>query len=314
MGKRRLAFIGLEPDTVSACLSMLKIMEGRSSVEWSKAAPDIADVLIMPSAGNSETQPWEGSDKPRIVVFPSGEKRPSARFSLPHPFRVMQLLNVLDDVAESFQETPENTVNPEKAAATVMDFGYSLQHILTDTQQRHRLYKTQSDNGAVFVAPQTGCYYTSLAFLKQLRQQQLNLPALKAATRALPENLVRRPVFELAWYVARFSPRPLGSWIPADGVFKLKRWPNFGTVRGSRVHLSLCALLTRQPLSRKAILARSQCSEEELDRFLTACDMAGLLKSTTDRSASTPNLEVTHSEGRFGGLIRGLRSRLGLSG
>lgn len=62
MDNRKLAFIGLEADTTSACLSMLKIMNGRSSVEWMQADPDEADVLML--ANDGDTGQWRDSNKP----------------------------------------------------------------------------------------------------------------------------------------------------------------------------------------------------------------------------------------------------------
>ena len=101
MKNQRLGFVGLEHDTASACLSMLKIMDGRSGVHWSESEPDAADVLMISSEATAETQRWSSSTKPRIVVYPAGEAKPTSAFTLAHPFRVMQLIGVLEEVAES---------------------------------------------------------------------------------------------------------------------------------------------------------------------------------------------------------------------
>ena len=101
MKNQRLGFVGLGDDTASACLSMLKIMDGRSEVCWSHSDPDSADVLMISCDQTDETQRWARSDKPRIVVYHNNQQKPASPFVLQHPFRVMQLLSVLDEVADT---------------------------------------------------------------------------------------------------------------------------------------------------------------------------------------------------------------------
>ena len=111
MRTQRLGFVGLEEDTVSACLSMLKIIDGRSSVHWDQSIPDDADVLMVACDKQEQTRRSDLSDKPCIVVYPNTYDRPASTFSLPHPFRVMQLLDVLDDVVRTLttDTTPRNS-------------------------------------------------------------------------------------------------------------------------------------------------------------------------------------------------------------
>ena len=68
MKNQRLGFVGLGDDTASACLSMLKIMDGRSEVSWRHSDPDSADVLMISCDHTDETQRWARSDKPRIFI------------------------------------------------------------------------------------------------------------------------------------------------------------------------------------------------------------------------------------------------------
>ncbi|MDX1805036.1 MAG: hypothetical protein R3292_13250 [Alcanivorax sp.] len=100
MQTQHLGFIGLEDDTISACLSMLKIMDGRSTVSWSQSAPEEADVLMVSSQQCGSQQSWEKGDKPCIVVYPCSQAKPAFPFTLSHPFRIAQLIEVLDAVGK----------------------------------------------------------------------------------------------------------------------------------------------------------------------------------------------------------------------
>tara|TARA_B100000676_G_scaffold280637_1_gene305032 strand:- start:1084 stop:1392 length:309 start_codon:yes stop_codon:yes gene_type:complete len=95
---RKISVSGLTHDAASAFVSMMGIINGRCSVIWENAEPSQADVLLV-AANDSEQASSLKSDKPCIVVYPSSQNRPNAPFTLSHPFRAMNMIRVLEDVA-----------------------------------------------------------------------------------------------------------------------------------------------------------------------------------------------------------------------
>ena len=322
MRKQRLGFVGLGDDTASACLSMLKIMDGRSEVDWSHSDPDSADVLMISCDQTDETQRWERSDKPRIVVYHGNQQKPASPFILQHPFRVMQLLSVLDEVADTLSSggaSPSHSSAQVAAPSTavsnnVSPFWLSLHEAVNgNVPDPAGLLVSSSSHGVLYFKPASQRFYASKALFRQLAAGSVELGPLKPTTEVVPEETVACPLFSLCWMVSRYGATHLAPWMNPEGAFHLKRWPSFGTLEKSRTHLSLCALMTKRPLTREQIQQVSHCSEEELDRFINACEMSDLMVFEEAVQVPLPEAAAEEGKGRFGGLIKGLRSRLGLS-
>ncbi|MEQ3724269.1 hypothetical protein [Alcanivorax sp.] len=325
MKNQRLGFVGLGDDTASACLSMLKIMEGRAAVSWSLSDPDNADVLMISCDQTGETQRWERSDKPRIVVYRGNQQKPSSPFVLQHPFRVMQLLSVLDEVAGTLSSrgktAPQVTAPAQPSSApgavstnTVSPFWLSLHEAVNgNVADPAGLLMATSPHGPLYFKPASQRFYASKTLFRQLAAGSLPLGSLTPTTDAVSDDMVACPLFSVCWMVSRYDAIHLAPWMNPEGAFHLKRWPSFGTLEKSRTHLSLCALMTKRPLTREQLQQISQCSEDELDRFINACEMSDLMVFEEAVQAPLPVASEEGNKGRFGGLIQGLRSRLGLS-
>lgn len=96
---RKISVSDLTQDAANAFISMMGIINGRCTVTWESADQTQADVLLVTDPNHpGKTQ----DDKPCIVVYPSSAtKAPGAPFTLPHPFRAMQMIKVLEDVART---------------------------------------------------------------------------------------------------------------------------------------------------------------------------------------------------------------------
>jgi hypothetical protein len=97
---RKISVSGLTHDSASAFVSMMGIINGRCSVIWENADPSQADVLLV-AAQDAQRTANRKSSKPCIVVYPSSQDRPDAPFTLSHPFRAMNMIRVLEDVARA---------------------------------------------------------------------------------------------------------------------------------------------------------------------------------------------------------------------
>ncbi|KGD66440.1 hypothetical protein Y5S_00107 [Alcanivorax nanhaiticus] len=319
MENRKLAFVGLEADTTSACLSMLKIMNGRSSVEWMQAEPEDADVLMVANEDSAACQQWQESNKPCIVIYHNNEQKPSAPYTLSHPFRVMQLINILEDVSatlggsqqDSAKVAPSETPVPNPATAgQENDFSASLYQAVTG-KNKEALYQAQSAKGSLFVSPSAGAYFIQEPLFNEVRHKTVALSALKPAANTDLSAYIRRPIAELAWMTAQLA-STLPEWLPKDGNFRLKRWPNVRSAKNNRAYLSMSALMTKQPCRREQLAAHAGCEQQQVDRFLSACAMSDLLVCEAGTAAPTRS-PMSDEPRRLGSFIQGLRHRLGLS-
>ncbi len=323
MKKQRLGFVGLGDDTASACLSMLKIVEGRSEANWCLSDPDSADVLMISCDKTPETQCWHDSKKPRIVVYHCNQQKPIYRFTLQHPFRVMQLLSVLDEVSAILigqgapvlqPAEPTLPLTSSSEGNEVSPFWLSLHEAVSgNVTNPAALLVALSSQGALYFKPASQRFYASKALFRQLAASSVTLGPLTPTANEFPEDMVACPLFSVCWMVSRYDAIHLAPWMNPEGAFHLKRWPSFGTLEKSRTHLSLCALMTKRPLTREQLLQISQCGEDELDRFINACEMSGLMVFEETDQAPLPVESSEEGKRRFGGLIKGLRNRLGLS-
>jgi hypothetical protein len=317
MRTQRLGFVGLGDDTVSACLSMLKIIDGRSSVHWDQSVPGDADVLMVACDQQEQTRQADLSDKPCIVVYPTTRDRPASTFTLPHPFRVMQLLDVLDEVVRTLAtdsdiDRPSATIQPAKPES-VADFCASLHRVITtQNEQRSELYCSHSEEGQLLVKPASHRFYARPALLHALNAGAVTLSPLAPYAQPVPEGMAARPLFELAWLTGANHSDGLLPWLNPDSHFQLSRWPSAAALNKSRPLLSLCALMTRRALGLAQLQTLSKCDKQTLYHFLNACEISGLLVSERRATAAQPTPVPVESQ-RFGGLIRGLRTRLGLS-
>ena len=317
MRTQRLGFVGLGEDTVSACLSMLKIIDGRSPVNWSQSTPNLADVLMVANEHREQTRQENLINKPCIVIYPSSQEKPATPFSLPHPFRVMQLLDVLDDVVRTLDTSLADDSKDSPATskpAPSADFCTSLYRAINDkTQSQCELYSSESREGRLLVKPGSHRFYARPALLHALAAGTVSFRPLSPSNEAISEGMVPRPLFELAWLTGGAHNNALLPWLDANSQFRLSRWPSAAALNKSRQLLSLCALMTRRAMTFDELQTLSQCEDNTLFHFINACEISGLLVSQPSAVTTAPTAQSSGDNHRIGGLIRGLRTRLGLS-
>lgn len=118
----------------------------------------------------------------------------------------------------------------------------------------------------------------------------------------------------LLWRVGlRMIPDAGMPWFKDGIALRLKRWPDFGRLGVHKSHLTLAALLTKSSWRSDALVEASGQTLAELQSFLCACGLCGLLEIE-----SVPALTVvTPSASRrlgVSGLFRSLRSALRMGG
>lgn len=315
MRTRRIAVVGLAEDANQAFRSMLRILDGRGGLSWALTAPDDADVLIAGThAEEAASQRWALTDKPVIAVYEGGAARPLTPYTLHHPFRVMQLLGVLDEVDQALGGASVEVTRPRGVVDPSLSFAESLR-LLARGSAHGNLHRAANGRDIVFVRDDLSAYYAAADTVQRLTQQPMELPALAPSGEPVPPHFICRPVFELAWFTGLHGGDALAPWVEREALHRLRRWPDFGLVRGARAQLALAALLTHASHTRNRLIEVSRQPAAQVDRFLNASALAGVLASSGEAAppaAAGPTL-IAASAARLGVLIRGLRARLGLN-
>lgn len=311
MKTHRVAVVGLSADAAHAFQSMLAIVAPRSCAAWVVSEPENADALM--AGGNADpalVERWARTDKPLIAVHEQGPFRALSPFCLQHPFRVMQLLTVFDDVAHALAASPAGRATPPPGRAWA--FADSLRQIARRPAQGV-VYRTGSAADPLYVRDDGRSYWASAALVDRIRSGRMSLPGLEPGERGPGERVdgTWHAGVELAWWTGWWAPLGLAPWLEPEGIYRLRRWPDFGRVPGAQAGVSLCALLGRGGATRDMLSERAGRPLPEIDRFLNAASLAGCVAWNAAPAAwSAPRASLSS---RWGSLLRGLRDRLGLA-
>lgn len=299
--------VGLRPDTSHAFHSMLKIVAGRSKAIWQLADVEHADVLFASSEGDGTTfAAWGATGKPVVLVIDDRGSWPPAPFVLRHPFRVMQLLSVLDDVAELLAASPgRGRGDPSRWSGA----------------ESLRALMPQSGNAAWNVARTPigeevwlghGLVRAAARTLARLRAGDLELAAFHPTATSPPADALAIAACDFAWYVGLSGPARLAPWLAVDAAYRLRRWPDFGRLGASTGMLELCAMSTVRAWTPAALIEASGQPPADVHRFLGASSLAGLLVAN-----GSEQVPVSHARGRvqsgWDRFLGGLRRHLGLA-
>lgn len=305
MEQRRIAFVGLERHTIRACLSMLGIMANSAAVKWQECAVDDADVLMVDRHKTANLP----NNVPRIIVHPGTETKPSTRYTLSRPFRAMQLIELLETIHE--QQHPSPVEQPKPDADCLPQW----QHITDITCQQppqQGVVPCHTNIGTFYIEPCTRTFYADNNTIEQLETTPVVVDAIHERLAQAPSNLLQKPVFLLTWHLAS-QVKGLLPCLTDVTTFHLKRWPYLTALPRSRDRLTLCALLSKKPISYHQLNQLTQCDSSTIDQFLNASLISGLLHTETAAQPVQVASPQKPPKKRFGNVIRSLRFRLGLS-
>ncbi|UXI67427.1 hypothetical protein [Tahibacter amnicola] len=314
MQRRRIAVVGLTDDATHAFHSMLKIVDGRSRAEWLLADPEHADVLMAGDANHSPVvERWAMSRKPVIAVQELGQSPPNATFTLKHPFRVMQLLDVLDEIERQLGTTPATARSPAGPMdATRWGFLTSLHELATRPDDAHRYYAARTPTGTLAVRGDLSTFVAAAAIHTQLRRGALALPPLELQADPSPTDGIEAPGVVLLWYAGLGAPEGMAPWINPTGTFALRRWPDFGVLGAAREHLLLSAALSLGTFDVTTLCSLTGQSVTAVQRYLAACSLCQLLVASEAATSADVVIPPPVLSG-LAGFMRSLRLRLGLS-
>lgn len=265
--------------------SMLTVVQSRSSAFWELSAPQEADVVFV---GQTETLSSSSSNQVVIVVSDgqAGQARSVAAFVLHYPFRVMQLLTLLDSIADHLQAriTPDPTLPVPAGWVPAVAFRAATRTPPgTDFQVAAR-----TGNGDHLWLDAHGAWMRMVTLL-HLRSGPLDVGPFAPAPAPRPMDAVHCPLPDLGWHLGRHGPGSLAPWLATDTAYGLQRWPDLGRLGTPDPWLDLCAHLATQPCTPAQLGARSGQSPDTVHRFLAAASLAGCLTGSTRDVAWSPS-------------------------
>ena len=303
---RRLAVADVAADAAHAFRSMLDVLNGRTSCAWQLVeSVDDADVVVTGRADHTHA-PVRLEGKRIVAIIESADVRMRAHtpYVLTHPFRVMQVLAILDEIAEDYKRPELRIVSDAQSGH--WDFAESVR-ALGAAHVQAPWYRTHTAEGAeIIVTGNLHSFACEAAVFEQVRAGSTTLSALVSANvQSVPARYVRHPACELFWHNAYHAGAALAPWLDGRGSFHIRRWPDFGTIPSSRLHLQLVAMLARRSCSRTQLGRAADAPMADVDRLLNALSLCDLLVCET----SAPLARV-QSTAPLPGFIRSLLGSL----
>ncbi len=277
--------VGLAADASHALHSMLKVIDGRAKASWQSGSIERADVLI--AHGNCDPRilsAWAASGKPTVLVIDDRCSWPPAQFVLRHPFRVMQLLAMLDDVAEHLR-APQAPVAVEQSHWAAAE---SLRRLMSNAGERG-WQMAQDADARVWIGD--GQAHALPTTLQRLRCGRIALGAFGPTDETPPDGAQRLPVCDVAWFVGLHGATGLAPWLVGDASYRLRRWPDFGRLGVHPDLIELSAIAAARAGTPAALAQRSGLATVDVHRFLAAASLAGLL-ATAARVEAVPAVAV----------------------
>ena len=308
MKNLRICDVGLAPDTSHAFHSMLNVVSGRSRAVWSLAEAATADVMIASCDGDpASLAAWRASGKPLVLVIDDRSSWPPAPFVLRHPFRVMQLLSILDDVAEQFQARPSAAMRDRAAWAAAESLRQCMPHATGADWQVARA----SDGRQVWIG--RGHAHADADALAGLRECDMRVGAFESTGIPPPASAKAFALCDLAWFIGLGGDGDLAPWLARDSAYRLRRWPDFGRLGAGKGLLELCAHATTHAWAPAPLARATGQPLVDVHRFLNAASLAGLLASAQASVAGPPTPRPAAASGGWHRLLGGLRRRLGFA-
>jgi hypothetical protein len=305
-----LAHTGLDENDASVLASMVKLLKNRTSMDWNIGSPSRADVLIVGAHADEQLlQRWQASGKVWIAALRSHESRPLTPHTLQVPIRVFPLLTLLRELEQLPQLHSPTRLAPAMVRQPSSDprwaFGKRLRSLALSIEHGNWLRF-----GALYVRDDGRCYAADAATIELMRTRALRWNGDETIEARPAADCLVRPVEELAWFTGWWADdRELAPWLDPDESYRLRHWPDFGSLGGDQSQLRLAALLAARAWRFDELTQARGLTTAQVVRFLNAASLSGALIACAPAIAPPP----PKPPGFIVGLVQNIRSRLGLA-
>ena len=298
--------VGLPTDTSRALHSMLQVLQGRMRTPWQTRTLERADLLLAHSDCDAGVlAAWHRTGKPVVLVIDERAPRPTVAFVLRQPIRVMQLMTVLEAIAEQIH----STLRPRDGGEADATWG-SLETLrqLMARGDSGQMESCTNDGSRLWIDRSRA--FVGAATLQQLRLGRAGAGPFIASTQPVPETTIGIATTDLAWMLALGGPAELAPWLSPDASYRLRRWPDFGRLGTTTALIELAAVASARAWTPARLAEASGKDSADIFRFLNAASMAGLLASTPAPARTGTGVACTRLWSR---LVGDLRRHLGFT-
>lgn len=307
------ATTGLSKDENNVLLSMLKLLSGKTAARWNTTDTSKADVLLVgANPDHSLVESWLTQSKPWVAYMGTDDVHIGAIHQLQAPMRVFPLLSLLQELESALKidvvvSRDDSHQASYKANPKAWLFADELRKLGSATS-----YGVWQRAGNVHVLDSGREFAISPSRLEALRSGFIPTGDFEQKVSTLPDGLVKRPMEELCWYVGWYADETqLAPWLNTSQHYRLRNWPDFGTLKGSYNQMRLSSLMSKQAWSLDGLITASGMDSNTVTRFFNACALCGLLNESS-APIDAPIASTKKTSGFMSGLVRGIRSRLGL--
>ena len=271
--------VDLPPELSRVFHSMLKIVEGRSVAQWHNSSSEEADVLVAHAGGNAALiERWGRSGKPMVMVVDERSSWAATPFKLHHPFRVMQLLTLLDELAMtvSLPRAPAFSL-PSRDADGPWAAALRFHKSMAGASESSR-YLATAESGENFWI-QGGHAHALPDIFVLLRTHSLRWATFEPSDQSPPHDARTFAISDAGWYLGTAAPAGLAPWLDSRTAYRLARWPDLGRLGRSTGMMAMSATLASRACTATALAHDSGQPLQEAERLLNAASLAGLLSA-----------------------------------
>jgi hypothetical protein len=269
---------------------------GQLAAGWQIGELATARVLIVATAALEELAPAtarEGAGQPLVAVLAGDLDEVPAQYArLQRPVRLVELIALLRAAEKTASElTTPSVPEPQPGSAPVTGqgavSGQSLVRlaalIRTSDAPNPSTWRVSGLSAApLYVAPAQRLFYLgeSLAALRRIDPDVRLEFARTSPDEAQFASEAPKPLLMLQWLVGTHT-GTLGllPWLPPEGTFRLRRFPEFQILHHRPEHRRLAAALVRPRPGLRAIAELTELDAAAVSGFLNAADLCGYLQS-----------------------------------
>jgi hypothetical protein len=294
--------------------NMLWVLKGMTRVEWTKASPEDADIVVVHRGDEAARRGgWLARGKLIVEVLPPGIEPSSNSNGLVFPFRaadVMALLERLATILDSKTPTRDDV-----RALTPWRFLEELRRLREEGDADLWLVACEEGAPLLWMRGDLGTYKASAPTVQSLRRGTLRLSSLRLRRDTVaPADLEHRLGTDLCWHAGYEAADTLAPWLSATTKFRIMQWPNLGSIRPHPSLLRIVSALAATPSSLEELVGRTGASREVAARTLNALSATDSIVAVEQAPPLKPRAaaSIAQPAGGFSKFLRSVRKHLGL--
>jgi len=307
--------------------TMLWVLKGTTNAAWIKAQPEEADIVVVHQDDDRSSAAAAWRARGKLVVQIAAQSSDNSvdieatANTLVYPFRAVDVLSLLERLNAQLDADLSSPAVADRAAdgAASEDGPWKFVEALRavrDVRNSEQWLAAHQGAAAVLWLRGDGAVYRATAqTVETIRSGKLALSALTIhPASTMPVDVPQRSGFELGWYAGLFASQALAPWLSTQTKYRLRQWPNFGSIRPSPAVLKVVSALASAPASVNDLVSRSGLPAGEITRAFNALSTCeSIAEVETVRNIEMRRVVTATPSGGFTGFLKRVRRHLGLT-